>query len=199
MKQKNIVLIVISAVIFIGVGILVKNQTEQLVLKKNPGNTKMVEKTVSSLEGTETDMETDKKVTSTIENNNGDMINGSYTGKVLAGVSSPYLEFNQKDYEKAQKSGKIIFLDFYANWCPICRAEAPDLKAGFNSLKSDQVVGFRVNWQDDQTDDNEKKLSAQFKIPSQHTKIILKNAKEVLRSTESWDKDMFAQEINKVL
>src|SRR3989344_7353244 len=57
-----------------------------------------------------------------------------YKGVVLAGSSSPFLEFNKSDYEKALISGKIIFLDFYANWCPICRAETPEIHAGFDSL-----------------------------------------------------------------
>src|SRR3990167_9178478 len=42
-----------------------------------------------------------------------------YQAKVLAGNSSPFLEFNKADYEKAKSEGKIILLDFYATWCPI--------------------------------------------------------------------------------
>ncbi|MEO6509113.1 MAG: thioredoxin family protein [Patescibacteria group bacterium] len=195
MKQKKTVVVVAILVLLLGGGIMFKNQTDQSAMEKTPGETTMAEKTASSSEGSKED----KKVMSTAGNNAGAVMNSSYTGKVLAGTSSPYLEFNQKDYEMAQKSGKTIFLDFYANWCPICRAEAPDLQAGFNTLKSDQVVGFRVNWQDDQTDENEKRLSSEFKVPAQHTKIILKNGKEVLRTSESWDKEMFAQEIAAIL
>src|SRR3990167_8737773 len=71
-----------------------------------------------------------------------------YSGKVLAGKSAPYLEFNQADYDKALKEGKIVLLDFYANWCPICRAEEPNIKQGFNELTNSQVIGFRVNFND---------------------------------------------------
>ena len=96
-------------------------------------------------------------------------------------------------------SGKIIVLDFYANWCPICRAEAPELKAGFDSLMTDAVIGFRVNFNDSDTDDDEKALAKQLAIPYQHTKVILKDGKEVLKSGDSWTRDDFTREVDKIL
>ncbi len=128
----------------------------------------------------------------------GKMVAG-YSGKVLAGSASPYIVFNKIDYEKALAENKIVFLDFFANWCPICREEAPNLKAGFDALQTDKVVGFRVNYNDTETDADEKKLASEFSIPYQHTKVILKNGKEVTRSLESWDKEKFLKEINSVL
>ncbi len=129
----------------------------------------------------------------------GTMMKGSYTGKQLAGKSSPYIEYNKADYEKAKADGKIIFLDFYANWCPICRAEAPEFNAAFNSLTTDKVVGFRVNYQDSDTDKDEKKLAGDFGITHQNSKIILKDGKEVIRTLEQWDKATFLQQINAAL
>lgn len=120
-------------------------------------------------------------------------------GDVLAGSSSPYVTFNKTDYDKTLAEGKIIFLGFYANWCPICREEAPNLKAGFDALQTDKVVGFRVNYNDTQTDEDEKKLAKEFGITYQHTKVILKNGKEISKSLESWDRETFLKEINSVL
>lgn len=122
-----------------------------------------------------------------------------YSGRVLAGSASPYIEFNKSDYDKALSSGKVVFLDFYANWCPICRDEAPNLKSGFDSLTTDKVVGFRVNYNDSETDEDEKKLAQQFGITYQHTKVILKKGKEVSKSLESWDKETFLKTINEAL
>ncbi|OGK28012.1 hypothetical protein A3C28_02785 [Candidatus Roizmanbacteria bacterium RIFCSPHIGHO2_02_FULL_39_9] len=120
-------------------------------------------------------------------------------GKILAGKSSPYIEFKKGEYDEALKSGKIIFLDFYANWCPICRGEAPEIQSGFDSLTSDKVIGFRVNYNDTETDDDEKKLAEDFGVTYQHTKVILKDKKEVLKDGEVWDKEKFLEEINKYL
>lgn len=118
-----------------------------------------------------------------------------YSGKVLAGNSSPFLEFNKEDYGKALESNKIIFLDFYANWCPICRAEEPEILAGFDSLIENRLIGFRVNFNDSETDSDEKQLAKDFNVPYQHTKIILKEGKEILRSVDQWDKEKFLKEL----
>ncbi len=125
--------------------------------------------------------------------------NGSEDIEILAGKNSFYMEFNQADYESALKSGKIIFLDFFANWCPICREEAPEIKAGFDNLTTDRVIGFRVNYNDSDTDKDEKELAEKFGITYQHTKVILKQGMVVLKDLESWDRQKFAEEINKLL
>lgn len=122
-----------------------------------------------------------------------------YTGELLAGLSSPLLVFNQADYDKALANQKIIFLDFYANWCPICRAETPELYAGFDSLDTDRIVGFRVNYNDDQTDETEKALASQFGIIYQHTKVILQNGQVVLKTQDPWAREDFAEEVSEIL
>jgi hypothetical protein len=50
-----------------------------------------------------------------------------YKGAVLAGKASPLLDFNKADYDTAVKSGKLVTLYFYANWCPLCKAEFPKI------------------------------------------------------------------------
>lgn len=122
-----------------------------------------------------------------------------YQGRLLAGSTAPFLEFKKGDYDKALAENKIILLNFYANWCPICRGEEPTLHQGFNSLTTDQVIGFRVNFNDSDTDEDEKVLAKQLKIPYQHTKVVLKNGKEFSRSLDAWDKATFDKEISKAL
>lgn len=119
-----------------------------------------------------------------------------YTGELLAGTTTPYIVFNKTDYDRAKTEGKLIVLNFYANWCPICRAEAPDARAAFDSLSNPHVVGFQVNFKDDQTDEDEKALAQEFAVPYQHTKIILKDGKDVLKETAQWSKEQFVAEIN---
>lgn len=122
-----------------------------------------------------------------------------YSGAILAGSLAPLIDFNKPDYDAALKSGKPILLYFYATWCPICRAELPHLYGAFNELSTDRVIGFRVNFNDADTDDNEINLARQFGIAYQHGKVFLKDGKSILKSIETWDKSRYLNEINKVI
>lgn len=119
-----------------------------------------------------------------------------YQGKVLAGSTTLYLDFNQEDYEKALLEKRVVFLNFYANWCPICRAEIPDVNAAFDSLTNTDVIGFRINYNDTDTDSYEKMLAQEFQIPYQHTKVILVNGQEVFKETAQWDTKTTVDHIN---
>lgn len=114
-------------------------------------------------------------------------------------VSGPLLDFNNEAYDLTIKSDKLIVLYFYANWCPICRAEFPKMQGVFNELTTDKVVGFRVNYNDSDTDDRERELAREFGVAYQHTKVFLKNGERLLKSPETWDKERYLSEINKAL
>ena len=119
--------------------------------------------------------------------------------QVLAGYVSKLYDFNKAKYDEALKSEKLVVLYFYADWCPICKAEVPKLYEAFNELTTDKVIGFRVNYNDTETDEDEKALAREFGVAYQHTKVFLKNGERVLKSPESWEKQRYLEEINKVL
>lgn len=129
----------------------------------------------------------------------GKAMSFSHTGKLLAGSASPLLDFNKADYDRALTSGKPILLYFYASWCPLCKTETANaLYLAFNDLKDEKVIGFRVNYKDSDTDKDEGAIAKQFGVGYQHTKVILKNGKQVLKSPESWDKARYLKEIQEV-
>ncbi len=135
----------------------------------------------------------------TISDGNGSTPVKTMEGAKLAGQKSYYFAFTRDDYQRALDGDKIILLNFYANWCPFCLAETPEIEAGFNNLESDRVIGFRVNYDDSETDADEKAMAKKFKITYQHVKVILVDGKEVYRTGDTWTKEDFASVVNPML
>lgn len=122
-----------------------------------------------------------------------------YAGKVLAGTeSTKYLDFSKADYDKALKENKKILLYFYANWCPICKREQPETFAAFNKINDADLIGFRVNYRDSDTDAYEEALAKEFGVGYQHTKVILKDGQRVGKWPDSWDKQRYLEELSKI-
>lgn len=122
-----------------------------------------------------------------------------YSGAVLAGESAPLLDFQKTDYETALKSDRLIVLYFYANWCPICKAEFPLMQGAFNDLTTNEVVGFRVNYNDNETDADETALAREFGVAYQHTKVFVRTGERLLKAPDSWSKSKYLSEIEKII
>ena len=133
-----------------------------------------------------------------MEDNDGGMMEASYLGKVLAGSTTKYLEFKKADYDKALKENKKILLYFYASWCPTCRAEQPETFAAFDEINDSDLIGFRVNFRDSDTDADEEAIAKEFGVSYQHTKVILKNGERVLKAPDSWDRQRYLEELKKI-
>lgn len=119
-----------------------------------------------------------------------------YVGEVLAGGAAPLLDFVSADYEAVKQTDKLILLYFYANWCPICKNEIKDaLYPAFNELATTDIIGFRVNYNDNETDDAERDLAREFGVAYQHTKVFVRSGKAVLKRPDSWTKDRYLSEI----
>jgi thiol-disulfide isomerase/thioredoxin len=121
----------------------------------------------------------------------------TYSGKLLAGSTSKVLDFNKADYDKALAANKDIVLYFYASWCPLCRAEVPELYSAFDKMNDDDIVAFRVNFNDGDTDKDEEGLAREFGVAYQHTKVFLKDGKRVLKAPDTWNEARYTNEINK--
>lgn len=170
-----------------------KNSSEE-----NLGGQVMEEDSMMSednMEGDEQMMDEDDSMMEDEMMMEGDL---SISGKVIAGTSAKLVEFNQADYEAALKTDKLVVLYYYANWCPVCREETQNaLYPAFDELGNDNVIGFRVNYNDNETDNNEKDLAREHGVAYQHTKVFVKNGERILKSPESWDKDRYFDEIEK--
>ncbi len=107
-----------------------------------------------------------------------------------------YVPFTLAAYTKAKSEGKTIFLEFYANWCPICQAQAPALEAGIPQISSDTLVAFRVNYKDSETDADEQALAQKFNITYQHTHVVIGPDETIqLKSQESWSEQQVVEKL----
>lgn len=52
-----------------------------------------------------------------------------------------------RTFSLADFKGKVLFLNFWATWCPPCRQEIPDFIAAYKDLKGDglEIVGLSVD------------------------------------------------------
>lgn len=56
--------------------------------------------------------------------------------------------FDGKNISLSDLRGKVVFLNFWASWCPPCRAEARDLEAAWQRVKNDDIVFLGIDIQD---------------------------------------------------
>lgn len=105
---------------------------------------------------------------------------------LLAGSedATPIYEFDQVAYDQALADNKKIFLQWYATWCPSCRAEQKISQPFFDSLNESDVIGFRVNFKDKETSDDEENLAREFGVSSQTTKIFIVNGERVQKTPQ---------------
>jgi len=91
---------------------------------------------------------------------------GSVKASQLQGVSFSLIDSKSHIVNTSDWEGKIIFINFWASWCPPCRAEMPSLNALYNQLKNDnQFVFLFVNEDQDSTTSSRYLQSNHFNIP----------------------------------
>lgn len=104
---------------------------------------------------------------------------------VAAGVkiAKNYYQYSKADYQAASSAKRPIFLYFYANWCPTCAEQEPRVVAMMNGISDglDQVVAFRVNFNDSDTDSEEKKLAEEFGVRYQHTMFVINRSGQTVK------------------
>ncbi|MCH8004002.1 MAG: thioredoxin family protein [Nanoarchaeota archaeon] len=119
------------------------------------------------------------------------------TLKLLAGTTSKYYRFDKAHYEQSLQEGKVIFLDFHANWCPICAREKPRILAAFNELNNADIVGYEVHFNDDETTKDDIEMAKKYGITNQYTKVIIDKSDNIaLKTLEILDKDRIINELN---
>src|SRR3989344_1966367 len=144
-----------------------------------------------------TNYETEQKNQNTQTTTSNNSVAG-YKGELIVGGKTPYIRYSKEDFDKAKSENKVIYLYFYATWCPICATERPSIFKAFNEMNYDNVIGFEVHFNDDKTTKEDEDLAKELGVAYQHTTIIFdKTGKESYRSLSRISKDKIKEEIAK--
>ena len=64
-------------------------------------------------------------------------------GKIFQDAGNfSFTDATGKSSDLAELKGKVVLINFWASWCPPCRAEMPDLEALYQKLKDDNRIVF---------------------------------------------------------
>lgn len=98
-------------------------------------------------------------------------------GLLVAGPSlAAGQPFDQASFDRLQKQGKPILVMIHADWCPVCRAQAPIIDKLLNEKDFQPITALRVDF------DKQKSLVRHFRAVRQSTLIVFNGGKEVARS-----------------
>lgn len=175
-----VILLVIVALVFVGV-------------KLNNTTTSYTNGRTEEAKNLNTKLVDEKEVTQPIQNNQQTNTNLV----VLNSTPSTYTEFSEEAFKNALNDGKIVYLEFYANWCPTCIAQEPGLIEGLQTLGNDNLVAFRVNYKDDDTSGYEEALAKKYSVSYQHTKVVIKDNEDTVLLNEQgvWNSDTLVSKL----
>lgn len=81
-------------------------------------------------------------------------------------IQSRYIPYSSETFNTSANTKRILF--FYANWCPTCVPADKNFVQNMN-LIPESVTLIRVNYNDPDTDQEEKELAKKYGITYQHT------------------------------
>ena len=137
--NKNIIIGILVVVLALGGGLLIAN---------NKSNSKS---------SNETPIVKDEAV---MENNETPDQRG------LNSNPSRYVEYSKAVLDQSSDKRRVLY--FYATWCPTCKVANEDFSINSNKIPEDVVI-IRTNYNDPNTDSQEKDLAKKYGITYQHT------------------------------
>jgi thiol-disulfide isomerase/thioredoxin len=90
-------------------------------------------------------------------------------------------------------SGQPVAVDFHADWCPTCRAQAPIVKDLLSTPEFKNVTVLIANY------DTELALRKSLNVTEQSTLVVFRHGKEVARSTGDTTREGLAALLRRAL
>jgi len=112
---------------------------------------------------------------------------------VTAPVMAAEQPYSAATLDRMLAAGQPVVVDFHADWCPVCRKQAPILGSLVQEDKLKNIAAFKVNY------DDETALKTQLKVTSQSTLIVFKGEQLVSRAVGVTDKGKIRALIEKGL
>jgi len=93
--------------------------------------------------------------------------------KQQAGTDFSFSSHDGNILSSSMLRGKVVFINFWASWCPPCRAEMPSLNNLYQALKNDsRFVFLFVSEDDDRTKASAYLKKNNFSIPVYYRKQV---------------------------
>lgn len=124
----------------------------------------MFYKTEKSVETSEDRGDDNTQISSENSEKNGEETSSPSTSEENKRPKIPAIDFNLKDqlgnsHTLADYEGKVIFLNFWATWCPPCRKEMPDIEKLYNEYGKNTgdviFLGVANPWSEENTNTRE--------------------------------------------
>ena len=106
--------------------------------------------------------------------------------------NSRYIEYSKTAFDKVITKRRVLF--FYASWCPTCRPADASFRENIGKIPENLTI-IRINYNDPDTDQEEKDLARKYGITYQHTYVqIDADGKEITK----WNGGQFDELLSKI-
>jgi thiol-disulfide isomerase/thioredoxin len=139
-KLTVIITIIIVAALGIVLFISAQSQTTPPVTSPQPGQNDLLPQTTT---------QPDNSQTTTTQQNTGS-----------------YVEYSKTELDQTADKRRVLY--FFASWCPTCIPADANFRQNSDKIPSDVAI-IRINYNDPETDQEEKDLAAKYGITYQHT------------------------------
>lgn len=102
------------------------------------------------------------------------------------------IHFNKDTFDKTLAEGKLMMVDFWAEWCGPCQMLGPVIESLAEKFEGKAIIG-KVNT------DEEGELAMRYSVMSIPTVIFFKDGKEIDRKVGVMPPDVFIQVLERNL